>query len=66
MEKAIKCCICESKLDKNTIGLNKKFYGRKVARYFCMNCLSAHLDMSVEDLLARIEDFRRQDCTLFE
>lgn len=66
MEKVIKCCICESELDKNTIGLNKKFHGRKVAKYFCMNCLSAHLDITVEDLQARIEDFKMQGCTLFE
>lgn len=66
MEKAIKCCICESELDKNTVGLNKKFHGRKITKYFCMSCLSAHIDISVKELLAKIEDFKRQGCALFE
>ena len=66
MEKAIKCCMCESKLDKNTVGLNKKFHGRKLTKHFCMSCLSVHLDISLEDLLAKIEDFKRQGCALFE
>jgi len=50
---------------KNTVGLNKKFHGKKTTKYFCMNCLSAHLDISVENLLAMIEDFKRQGCALF-
>ena len=66
MEKPVKCCICESELDKNAVGLNKKFHGKKVVKYFCTNCLAAHLDISVEDLLAKIEHFKLQGCTLFE
>lgn len=66
MKKPIRCCICESELNKNTVGLNKKFHGRKVTRFFCIDCLSAHLDISVDDLLAKIEDFKSQGCTLFE
>ncbi|KLU60080.1 hypothetical protein CEB3_c35110 [Peptococcaceae bacterium CEB3] len=66
MEKPIKCCLCESQLDKNTVGLNMKFHGRKITKYFCIKCLAAHLDISVEDLLAKIEDFKSQGCTLFE
>jgi len=66
VEKPVKCCICEATLDKNTVGLNKKYHGRKITKYFCLNCLSAHLDISVEDLLVKIEDFKLQGCTLFE
>jgi len=66
MEKSTKCHICETALEKNIVGLNMKLLGRKVAKYFCATCLSAHLDISVEDLLAKIEDFKAQGCTLFE
>ena len=66
MRRAIKCCMCESELDRNAVGLNKKFNGRKTTKYFCMDCLSAHFDISVDDLLAQIEDFKRQGCALFE
>lgn len=66
MGKTVKCCICEEIPDKNTIGLNKKLYGKKTKKFFCIDCLSAHLDVSVDDLMAKIEDFKNQGCTLFE
>lgn len=66
MKKQTKCHICEAKIDKNTIGLNKKFLGRQVEKFFCLNCLSEHLDISVEDLRAKVEEFKNQGCTLFE
>ena len=66
MRKTTKCSICEVELNKNTVALNKKLLGEKVAKPFCMNCLSAHLDISVEDLLTKIEDFKMQGCTLFD
>jgi len=65
MQKQIKCHICEAKLDKNTFGLNKKFHGRQVKKFFCLNCLSEHLDLSVEDLLDLVEEFKNQGCILF-
>ena len=66
MGKIVKCSICEEDVDKNTIGLNKKFHGSKVVKFFCFNCLSAHLDISGEDLLAKIDEFKSQGCQLFE
>lgn len=60
-----KCCVCESKLDKNAIGLNKKLLGKNSSRFFCINCLSAHLDVSVEDLYTKIIEFKDQGCTMF-
>ena len=66
MGKRILCCICESLVDKNAAGLNKKFLGRKLKKLFCMECLSAHLDISEEDLLQKIEEFKTQGCTLFD
>jgi hypothetical protein len=66
MRKIMKCSICEAELNKNVVALNKKLFGEKVAKLLCMNCLSAHLDTSVEDLFAKIEDFKMQGCTLFD
>ena len=65
MRKIVKCCICESELEKNTVGLNKKFCGRKLTKYYCMICLASHLDVSVEDLMEKVEDFKAQGCMLF-
>jgi uncharacterized protein YlaI len=65
MEKPVKCCLCEGKLDKDTIGLNKKLLGRKLAKFFCIDCLAAHISIPVEDLYTKISEFKDQGCTLF-
>lgn len=65
MGKALKCCVCGSKLDKNAVGLNKKLLDKNLSRYFCIDCLAAHLDISAEALHAKISEFKEQGCTLF-
>ncbi len=65
MAKATKCCVCESGLDKNAVGLNKKLLGRNISRFFCIGCLAIHLDLSVDDLYEKISEFKDQGCTLF-
>jgi len=60
-----KCYLCEDNLDKNTTGLNKKLLGRNVVRFYCLSCLADYLDTTVEDLNAKIEDFKEQGCALF-
>ena len=65
MDKQIKCRLCENELNKIAVGLNKKFHGRKTMKFFCLPCLAEHLDITVEDLLAKAEDFKAQGCNLF-
>lgn len=65
MEKVKKCYLCESKLDKDAIGLNKKLLNKNLSRFLCIECLAAHLDVSVEDLNVKIGEFKDQGCTLF-
>jgi uncharacterized protein YlaI len=50
---------------KDTIGMNKKLLGRNIQRFYCMDCLAAYLDTTVEDLLEMIEEFRNAGCGLF-
>ena len=66
MAKRVKCCVCETTLNKNEIGLNKKLIGERARKNFCLNCLAVHLDTTAEDLLEKIEDFKSEGCTLFE
>jgi hypothetical protein len=65
MEKSKKCCLCESKLDKDAIGLNKKLLDKNLTRFLCIDCLAAHLEITAEDLVAKISEFKEQGCTLF-
>lgn len=63
----IDCVICgKEKLDKNTIGINKKLLGSNVVNYYCMDCLADYLGCTVDELLDKIEEFKEEGCKLFE
>lgn len=62
---AVKCALCgKSPLSRDIIGINKKLMGKKCPP-LCMDCLSDRLDVTVQDLLDKIEDFKEEGCTLF-
>jgi len=63
--KHIKCRLCEVELDNIATGLNKKLLGIQVTRYYCLSCLADYLDVSVEELFAKVEEFKDQGCKLF-
>lgn len=65
MDKAKKCYLCETKLNKDAIGLNKKLLDKNLTRFMCIDCLAAHLEVTIEDLIAKINEFKEQGCTLF-
>lgn len=65
--KKIECVACGSKnLSKNTIGINKKLLGTDISRFYCMDCLANYLDVTVDDLMDKIEEFKEEGCTLFD
>lgn len=66
MGKPTKCYLCEITLSKNEIGLNKKMHGKKATRFYCINCLANYLEVTVEELHEKIEEFKLQGCTLFD
>jgi hypothetical protein len=65
MAKQIKCHLCEIELNKIIVGLNRKLLGIKVMRFYCLSCLANYLDVTIEELLAKIEEFKEQGCKLF-
>ncbi len=52
-------------VEKNALGLNRKLLGENVSKFFCLSCLAENLGVSVEDLIAKIEEFKREGCKLF-
>lgn len=63
----IDCVSCGRKdLDRNIIGINKKLLGLDVKNFYCIDCLAAYLDTTVEDLKEKIEEFKDEGCKLFE
>ncbi|WP_373325573.1 hypothetical protein [Sporomusa paucivorans] len=65
MDKKV-CFICnKDNLNKSEVGLNKKLLGRKVGRLYCLDCLADYLEVTTEELLAKVEQFKEQGCKLF-
>jgi hypothetical protein len=64
--KSIDCFVCGKKqLLKDEIGLNKKMLGREIKQFYCLDCFADYLDVTTAELLAKIEEFKEQGCTLF-
>ena len=60
------CCIkCGKPLSKDEIGLHKKMINRGATEYFCLECLAEYFGASTDRLKEKIEEFRKDGCTLF-
>lgn len=59
------CMQCGRRLTYNDIGAHKKFINRGSREFFCKECLAGKLDITVEDIDRKIEQFKLQGCTLF-
>ena len=63
----IKCVICSKKIEeKNVIGLNKKLLGADIINFYCMECLADYLEVTIDDLNDKIDEFKDEGCKLFE
>lgn len=65
MSKHTRCYQCEADLGKIAVGLNKKLLDRNSKRFYCLDCLAAYLEVTADELLAKVEEFKEQGCTLF-
>lgn len=53
-------------LTKYEIGLTKKIIDKKAGHFFCLPCLAEYLEVTEEELLVKIEEFKEEGCTLFK
>lgn len=56
---------CGRGLTFNEIGAYRKFVSRSGSEFLCKSCLAAKLDVTVEEIDDKIEQFRMQGCSLF-
>lgn len=59
------CKICEEVLKKDWIALHKKLLDKDAKEFLCINCLADTFGCDVEDLNAKVEEFKEQGCQLF-
>ena len=61
------CQYCHAELSRDAIGLSKKLFESetKKGKYSCVQCMSEMLEVTTDDLNAKIEEFKRQGCKLF-
>lgn len=62
-----KCYVCgKSPLSKDEIGLTKKLIDKKSISFYCISCLADQLEVTQEELIAKVEEFKEEGCTLFK
>lgn len=67
MNNTITCVSCEkADLIQNEIGINKKLLGKEIENFYCFDCLAEYLEVTPQDLLDKIEEFKEDGCKLFE
>lgn len=60
------CRVCgKSPLSRDEVGLTKKLIDRQAEDFLCLACLAEALEATEEELLAKIQEFKEQGCTLF-
>lgn len=61
------CFVCgKTPLTKDEIGIVKKLLDKKAKQFYCLSCLSEYFEVTEEELLAKIEQFKDEGCTLFK
>ena len=59
------CADCTKQLTGDEVALSKKMLGRKIADFFCIDCLAESIECSRDDLEIKILEFKEQGCGLF-
>ena len=61
------CYVCgKENLSKDEIGITKKLIDKKTKKFYCISCLAEYLEVTEEELLDKIEEFKNEGCTLFQ
>lgn len=64
---AKKCYVCgKAPLSKDEIGLTKKLIAKNALNFYCIDCLADYLEVTVDELSAKLEEFKEEGCTLFK
>lgn len=51
---------------QNETGICKKLLGEHTTEFYCLDCLAEYLEVTPQDILDKIEEFRGEGCRLFD
>ena len=61
-----RCYVCgKDPLTKEEVGLTKKIIDKKSNVFYCLTCLADYLEVTEDELIAKIEEFKEEGCSLF-
>ena len=64
---AKKCYVCgKVPLTKDEVGITRKLIDKKTTIFYCLPCLAEYFEVTVDELLAKIEEFKNAGCELFK
>ena len=67
MVESKQCYVCgKENLSKDEIGLTKKLINKMAVSFYCIDCLADYLEVTTEELLDKLEEFKEEGCTLFK
>lgn len=62
-----KCYVCNKEpLSKDEIGLTRKIIDKKAEHFYCLRCLAEYLEVTEDELIAKINEFKEEGCSLFK
>jgi hypothetical protein len=61
----ISSCRCGSPLQLDVLSLNRKLLGEKSKKQYCLACMSDLFECTVEDVVSKLDAFKREGCRLF-
>lgn len=65
--KIFSCTACgKAGLSKNEIGISKKLIDPNGENLYCLPCCAEYLEVSEQDILDKIEEFKEDGCVMFE
>lgn len=66
-ERIKSCMACgKTPLSKDEIAINKKLIDVEATEFYCLSCLADFLDVTEQDILDKIEEFKEEGCKLFD
>ena len=61
------CVSChEHIVERDVFAINIKLLGENINKFMCLNCLASYLEVTTNELLLKIEQFKSEGCKLFQ